>query len=55
MKSTGEFIVEGNIYTHEDLAHISQTYPPIEGDELDRYHIHSYEVRGVDVAGGVGA
>ena len=47
-------MVEGNIYVHGDLAHISKTYPPFEEDELDRYHIHSYEVR-VDDAGGVGA
>lgn len=55
VKSTGEFVVEGNIYVHADLAHISERYPPSEGHELDRYHIHSYEVRGVDVGGGLGA
>jgi len=55
IKSTGEFVVEGNIYVHEDLAHISQKHPPSEGDELDRYHVHSYEVRGVDVGAGFGA
>ena len=55
LKSTGEFVVEGNIYEHKDLAHIAQKHPPCEGNELDRYYIHSCEVRGVDIGGGVGA
>jgi hypothetical protein len=55
IKATGEFVVEGNIYDHNDLAHIAKNHPPCEGSELDRYHIHSYEVRGVDIGGGVGA
>ncbi|KAH9056486.1 hypothetical protein EDB87DRAFT_1636328 [Lactarius vividus] len=55
IKSTGELVVEGNIYTHAELAHIAKTYPPSEGHEIDRYHIHSYEVRGVDVSAGLGA
>ena len=55
IKSTGELVVEGNIYVHEALAHIAKRYPPSEGSELDRYHIHSYEVRGVDVGGELGA
>jgi len=55
IKATGELVVEGNIYVHEALAHIAKRHPPSEGHELDRYHIHSYEVRGVDVGGGLGA
>lgn len=55
IKSTGELVVEGNIYVHEALAHIAKRHPPSEGSELDRYHIHSYEVRGVDVGGELGA
>ncbi|KAI9442790.1 hypothetical protein BJY52DRAFT_1229136 [Lactarius psammicola] len=55
IKSTGELVVEGNIYVHKDLAHIAKNYPPSEGHEIDRYHIHSYEVRGVDVGAGLGA
>ena len=55
VKSTGEFVVEGNVYVHGDLAHISKKYLPSEGHELDRYNIHSYEVRGVDIGGGLGA
>ena len=55
LNSTGEFVVEGNIYEHKDLGHIAQKYPPCEGSELDRYYIHSCEVRGVDIGGGVGA
>ena len=54
IKSTGELVVEGNIYDHEDLAQIAQKHPPCEAHEIDRYHIHSYEVRGVDVAAGLG-
>ena len=46
-------MVEGNIYVHEALAHITKRHPPSEGHEIDRYHIHSYEVRGVDVGGGL--
>ncbi len=55
IKSTGELVVEGNIYVHEELAHFAKKYPPSEGHETDRYHIHSYEVRGVDVGAGLGA
>ncbi|KAH9167270.1 hypothetical protein EDB89DRAFT_2115623 [Lactarius sanguifluus] len=55
IKSTGELVVEGNIYTHADLVHIARKYPPSEGHETDRYHIHSYEVRGVDVGADLGA
>ena len=55
IKSTGEFVVEGNIYEHEDLAHIAKNYPPCEGHETDLYHIHSYEVRGVNVGAGFAA
>lgn len=54
-KSTGEFVVEGNIYVHEDLAQIAKEHPPSEGHEIDRYDIHSYEVRGVDVGAELGA
>ena len=55
VKSTGEFVVDGNIYEHEDLAYIAQKYPSCAAHEIDRYHIHSYEVRGVNVGGEIGA
>jgi len=55
IKSTGEFVVDGNIYEHKDLAHIAKNHPPCEAHETDRYHIHSYEVRGVDAGAQFGA
>lgn len=48
-RKTGEFLVDGNIYTHQDIAPIAQQYPPFEAPETDQYHIHSYHVRGTDV------
>lgn len=48
-KKTGEFLVEGNIYTYQDIAQIAQQYPPFEAPETDQYQIHSYHVRGLDM------
>jgi len=48
-RKTGEFLVEGNIYTHPDIAPIARLYPPFEAPETDQYQIHSYHVRGTNV------
>lgn len=48
-RKTGEFLVEGNIYTHHDIKPIAQQYPPVEAPETDEYQIHSYHVRATDV------
>lgn len=48
-RKTGELLVDGNIYTHPDIAPIAQQYPPLEAPETDQYQIHSYHVRGTDV------
>ena len=48
-KKTGELIVEGNIYSHGDIAPIANLHPPIQEAEVDHYQIQSHEVRGVDV------
>ncbi|KAN0139777.1 hypothetical protein V8E53_002439 [Lactarius tabidus] len=48
-RKTGEFLVDGNIYTHPDIAPIAHQYPPVEAPETDQYQIHSYHVRGTDV------
>jgi hypothetical protein len=48
-RKTGEFLVDGNIYTHQDIAPIAHQYPPLEAPETDQYQIHSYHVRGTDV------
>lgn len=54
-KKTGEFLVEGNIYTYQDIAQIAQQYPPFEAPETDQYQIHSYHVRGLDMGTDFGA
>ena len=48
-KKTGELIVEGNIYSHGDMAPIANLHPPIQEAEVDHYQIQSHEVRPVDV------
>jgi hypothetical protein len=55
IKSTGELVVEGNIYVLEELKNIAKKYPPCEAHEIDRYHIDSREVRGADIGAGLGA
>jgi len=54
-QKTGELLVEGNIYTHQDIAQIARQYPPFEAPETDQYQIHSDHVRGIDVGTDVGA
>jgi len=48
-KTTGEFAVEGNIYTHVDIARIADKHRPVQTPEIEYYQIPSYEVRGLDV------
>ncbi|KAH9035741.1 hypothetical protein EDB85DRAFT_840328 [Lactarius pseudohatsudake] len=48
-KKTGEFKVEGNIFTHPEIEHIAQSYPPFEAPETDLYQIHSGQVRRLDI------
>jgi hypothetical protein len=48
-KKTGELIVEGNIYTHPDIAQIACQHRPIRAAEVDHYHINSFEVRQLGV------
>jgi hypothetical protein len=54
-KKTGALEVEGNIYTHWDIAPLSYQYPPFEAAETDVYQIHSQQVRRLDVPADVGA
>jgi hypothetical protein len=54
-KKTGALVVEGNIYTHPDIAQIAQQYQPIQAAEVDHYQINSFDVRGLDVNAAVGA
>ena len=54
-KKTGALIVEGNIYTHPDIAQIAHQYHPIQAAEVDHYQINSFEVRGLDVNAAAGA
>lgn len=46
---TGEFITEGNIYTHEDISQIAKKYVRVQGDETDVYQIESDGVEGLAV------
>jgi len=48
-KKTGELMIEGNIYSHGDIAPIANLHPPIQEAEVDHYQIQSHEVRGLDV------
>lgn len=42
-------MVEGNIFTHQEIARIAHKFPPFEGPETDLYLIHSQQVRSLDV------
>ena len=42
-------MVEGNIYTHDDTMQIANQYPPVQGADVDKYQIHSLEVKGLSV------
>ncbi|KAI0300385.1 hypothetical protein BC826DRAFT_905835 [Russula brevipes] len=52
---TGRLLVEGNIYTHGDTKQLASQYPPIQSDEVERYHIQSNKVRRLDIGANVGA
>ena len=54
-KKTGALTVEGNIYTHPDIAQIACQHRPIQTAEVDHYQINSFEVRQLDVNAGAGA
>ncbi|KAH9998003.1 hypothetical protein BJV77DRAFT_787659 [Russula vinacea] len=54
-KKTGALIVEGNIYTHPDIAQIAHQYHQIQAAEVDHYQINSFDVRGLDVNAAAGA
>ena len=54
-KKTGGLNVEGNIYSHPDIAPIAYKYLPIEGAVVDHYQINSFEVRVSDVNATIGA
>jgi hypothetical protein len=54
-KKTGGLNVEGNIYSHPDIAPIANKYLPIAGAVVDHYQINSFEVRVSDVTSSVGA
>jgi hypothetical protein len=51
----GSLIIEGNIYTYKDIAHIASQYPAIEEDEADPYILRSREVQELDVKDDDGA
>ncbi|KAN0132126.1 hypothetical protein V8E53_010045 [Lactarius tabidus] len=53
-KNTGEFLIEGNIFSHPEIKHIAQDYPALEVAETDLYQVHSYHVRKLDVQADVG-
>jgi hypothetical protein len=48
-KKTGEWLTEGNIYTHPDIKSLADQYPLVEKDEPEECLMHSYEVRGKPV------
>ena len=48
-KITGELFVEGNIYTHQDIANTAMKYPASGCTEDDLVEIHSNEVLPLDV------
>jgi len=53
-KITGELFVEGNIYTHEDIANIAMKFPVSDCADDDLVEIHSNEVLPLDVKTEVG-
>ena len=54
-KKTGELMVEGNIYSHDDTKQIASKYPAVPEAETNQFAIHSYEVRGMDLNASAGA
>jgi len=41
----GDLVVEGNVYTHVDIAKIADQHPPVPTPEVDHHEIPSFEVR----------
>jgi len=42
---TGDLVVEGNVYTHVDIAKVADQHPPVPTPEVDHHEIPSFEVR----------
>jgi len=42
---TGDLVVEGNVYTHVDIAKIADQHPPVPTPEVDHHEIPFFEVR----------
>ncbi|KAH9969330.1 hypothetical protein BJV74DRAFT_867972 [Russula compacta] len=54
-EKTGDFIVEGNIYTHDDTKEIAIKHPVVHGKGTDHWDVHSNAIKGSGVDVEVGA
>ena len=48
-------MIEGNIYTHKDIAQIAKQHLSIQGTEVDRHKIQSYKVQKLDIEANIRA
>ncbi len=48
-------MIEGNIYTHDDIAQIAGQHLPVQGTEVDHYQIQSCKVQGLGIEANIGA
>jgi hypothetical protein len=42
-------MVEGNIYTHNDIAQIAGQHPAVQGNQIEHYQIQSHKVKEVHI------
>lgn len=47
-------MIEGNIYTHDDISQIADQHRLVHGAEVDHYLIQSHKVRGLGVEANTG-
>jgi len=47
-------MIEGNIYTHDDIAQIAEQHLPVQGAEVDHYQTQSHKVQGLGIEANTG-
>jgi hypothetical protein len=50
LNDAGQFVMEGNIYSHEAISRISTNYQPIQGPPIDTFEAASKQLITVSAA-----
>jgi len=45
----GDFVVDGNVYSHVDIAKVADQHSPVPTPEVDHYETPSFEVLELEV------